>query len=57
VSRDDRNPRETLRAEIQRLQALGRGFDDEKVVAAIRDLVDELERQVRRIDDDGRTVG
>jgi hypothetical protein len=57
VSRDDRDPRETLRVEIQRLQALGRDFDDEKVVAAIRDLVEELERRIRRIDDGGRTDG
>jgi hypothetical protein len=42
-----------LRAEVQRLRTLARGVWDEQALAAIEELIDELETRAREADDDG----
>lgn len=42
-----------LRAEAQRLRTLARGFTDSKVLTAIDQMVEELERRAREADNGG----
>jgi hypothetical protein len=42
---------ETLRAEIEHLSRLAKGVTDEHVLNAIRQMVEDLERRARRLED------